>query len=81
MALTGASPPVRRGMPLLPGFMLAALCIWFAGNPGTFARVWTHPRQHRVWHGVPPEKTGSWRLLMVISCVMVSAPYRRALPE
>jgi len=30
---------------------------------------------------VPPEKIGSWLLLMIISYVMVSALYRRALPE
>jgi uncharacterized membrane protein YoaT (DUF817 family) len=70
-----------RRMPLLLGFMLVALFIWFAENLGTFTRVWMYPAQHRVWHLVPPEKIGSWLLLMIISYVMVSALYRRALPE
>src|SRR6185437_15752680 len=54
---------------------------FFAENLGTFTRVWMYPSQHRVWHVVPPEKIGSWLLLMVISYVMVSALYRRALPD
>lgn len=59
----------------------SALLIWFAENLGTFTRAWMYPSQHRVWHMVPPEKIGSWLLLMIISYVMVSALYRRALPE
>lgn len=69
-----------RRMPLLLGFMLVALFIWFAENLGTFTRVWYYPSQHRVWHMVPPGKIGSWLLLMIISYVMVSALYRRGLP-
>lgn len=70
-----------RQMPLLLGFMLVALFIWFAENLGTFTRAWMYPAQHRVWHMVPPEKIGSWLLLMIISYVMVSALYRRVLPN
>ena len=70
-----------RRMPLLLGFMLVALFIWFAENLGTFTRAWMYPAQHRAWHMVPPEKIGSWLLLMIISYVMVSALYRRALPD
>lgn len=66
-----------RRMPLLLGLMLVALFIWFAENLGTFTRAWMYPAQHRVWHMVPPEKIGSWLLLMIISYVMVSALYRR----
>jgi uncharacterized membrane protein YoaT (DUF817 family) len=69
-----------RRMPLLLGFMLVALFIWLAENLGTFTRAWYYPAQHRVWHLVPPEKIGSWLLLMIISYVMVSALYRRTLP-
>jgi uncharacterized membrane protein YoaT (DUF817 family) len=68
-----------RRMPLLLGFMLVALFIWLAENLGTFTRAWYYPAQHRVWHLVPPEKIGSWLLLMIISYVMVSALYRRGL--
>ena len=69
-----------RRMPLLLGFMLVALFIWFAENLGTFTRAWMYPAQHRAWHMVPPEKIGSWLLLMIISYVMVSALYRRGMP-
>ena len=69
-----------RRMPLLLGFMLIALFIWFAENLGTFTRAWMYPSQHRVWHMVPPEKIGSWLLLMIISYVMVSALYWRDMP-
>jgi uncharacterized membrane protein YoaT (DUF817 family) len=70
-----------RRMPLLLGLMLVALFIWFAENLGTFTRAWVYPAQHRIWHMVPPEKIGSWLLLMIISYVMVSALYRRSLPD
>ncbi len=66
-----------RRMPLLLGFALVATFIWFAENLGTFTRAWYYPAQHRIWHMVPPEKIGSWLLLMIISYVMVSALYRR----
>lgn len=69
-----------RRMPLLLGFMLVALFIWFAENLGTFTRAWMYPTQHRAWQMVPPEKIGSWLLLMIISYVLVSALYRRTLP-
>lgn len=69
-----------RRMPLLLGFVLVALFIWFAENLGTFTRAWMYPSQHRAWHLVPPEKIGSWLLLMIISYVMVSALYRLHLP-
>jgi uncharacterized membrane protein YoaT (DUF817 family) len=70
-----------RRMPLLIGFMLVALFIWLAENLGTFTRVWMYPAQHRAWHLVPPVKIGSWLLLMTISYVLVSALYRRVLPD
>ena len=66
-----------RCMPLLLGFMLVALFIWFAENLGTFTRAWMYPAQHRAWNMVPPEKIGSWLLLMIISYAMVSALYWR----
>jgi uncharacterized membrane protein YoaT (DUF817 family) len=70
-----------RRMPLLLGFVLVATFIWFAENLGTFTRAWYYPAQHRAWHMVPPEKIGSWLLLMIISYVLVSMLYRRTLPD
>ena len=63
---------VHRRMPLLLGFFLVALFIWFAENIGTFARAWTYPSQDSGWHMVSLAKLGSWYLLMIISFVLVS---------
>ena len=64
---------VHRRMPLLLGFALVALFIWFAENIGTFTKAWRYPMQHHGWQMVPPSKFGAWFLLMIISYVMVSA--------
>jgi uncharacterized membrane protein YoaT (DUF817 family) len=61
-----------RRMPLLVGFALVALFIWFAENIGTFARAWTYPHQSAAWEMVSLAKLGSWFLLMIISFVLVS---------
>ena len=61
-----------RSMPLLVGFLLVALFIWFAENIGTFAHAWAYPNQLVGWHLVSPAKLGSWYLLMIISFVLVS---------
>jgi uncharacterized membrane protein YoaT (DUF817 family) len=60
-------------MPLLLGFVLVALFIWFAENVGTYTSAWRYPAQRLVWHMVPFGKLGAWLLLMIISYVMVSA--------
>jgi uncharacterized membrane protein YoaT (DUF817 family) len=62
----------ERWMPVLLGFLLVALFIWFAENIGTFAHAWSYPNQRNGWHLVSPAKLGSWYLLMIISVVMVS---------
>lgn len=62
----------RRSMPLLLGYGLVALFIWFAENIGTFARAWTYPDQADGWSPVSLAKLGSWFLLMIISVVLVS---------
>lgn len=62
----------HRPMPLLLGFLLVALFIWFAENIGTFANAWVYPTQQRGWHMVPLTKLGAWYLLMIISFVLVS---------
>jgi uncharacterized membrane protein YoaT (DUF817 family) len=61
-----------RSMPLLIGFFLVALFIWFAENIGTFAHAWAYPNQMHGWHLVSAAKLGSWYLLMIISFVLVS---------
>jgi uncharacterized membrane protein YoaT (DUF817 family) len=64
---------VHRWMPLLLGFFLVTLFIWFAENIGTFTGAWLYPNQLKGWSVVPMAKLGSWFLLMIISYVMVSA--------
>jgi len=59
-------------MPLLLGWFLVALFIWFAENMGSFGHVWIYPNQRAAWHMVPAEKLGSWFLLMIISFVLVT---------
>jgi len=68
----------RRPMPLVMGFGLVALFIWFAENIGTFARAWAYPGQETGWQMVSLSKYGAWYLLMIISFVMVAAPHTRA---
>ena len=63
---------VYRSMPLLLGFFLVALFIWFAENLGTFAHAWIYPSQRKGWAMVSPMKLGAWYLLMYLSFVLVS---------
>ena len=63
----------HRPMPLVIGFLLVALFIWFAENIGTYARAWTYPEQDAAWTPVSLAKLGSWYLLMLISFVLVAA--------
>jgi uncharacterized membrane protein YoaT (DUF817 family) len=62
----------HRHMPLLLGFSLVALFIWFGENIGTASRVWLYPNQTKVWVMVSPVKLTSWFLLMLISYTMVA---------
>lgn len=63
---------VHRWMPLLIGFGLVALFIWFAENIATFANAWNYPGQEDGWEMVSFSKLGAWYLLMLISFVLVS---------
>ncbi len=72
---------VHRRMPLLVGWGMVALFIWFAENIGTFARAWSYPNQDDVWEMVGIEKLGSWYLLMIISFVLVSLVQRPKAPD
>ena len=62
----------RLWMPLVVGFVLVALFIWFAENIGTFARAWTYPDQADAWRPVSIHKLGAWLLLMIISFVLTT---------
>ena len=62
----------HRSMPLLLGWFLVALFIWFAENIATFANIWIYPNQHNGWQLVPIAKLSSWYLLMLLSFVMVT---------
>ncbi len=63
---------VHRWMPLLIGFLLVAMFIWFAENIATFANAWNYPGQEDGWEMVSIAKLSSWYLLMLISFVLVS---------
>lgn len=67
---------IHRPMPLLIGFFLVAVFIWFAENLGTFARAWAYPGQENGWEMVSLSKLGSWYLLMIISFVLVASVHR-----
>ena len=66
----------ERWMPLLLGWLLVALFIWFAENIGTFARAWSYPDQADGWRMVSPAKLGAWYLLMYISFTLVAVLHR-----
>ena len=67
---------MHRRMPLLLGFLLVALFIWFAENLATFSNAWLYPDQRHGWTIVSPMKLGAWYLLMIISFVLVSLVQR-----
>lgn len=61
-----------RSMPLLLGWFLVALFIWFAENIATYANIWIYPNQSTGWQMVSVAKLSSWYLLMLLSFVLVS---------
>ena len=61
-----------RSMPMLLGFVLVAMFIWFAENLGTFAAAWVYPSQRHGWAVVPIGKMGAWYLLIMLSFVLVT---------
>lgn len=63
---------IPRRMPLLLGFFLVSLFIWFAENISSFSAVWLYPHQIKSWAPVGIGKLGSWFLLMIISFVLVA---------
>lgn len=63
----------HRQMPLLLGWFLVSLFIWFAENIATYANIWLYPNQNNGWHMVPSAKLTSWYLLMMLSFVLITA--------
>lgn len=63
-------------MPMMLGFFLVALFIWFAENISTFYSVWVYPNQRHGWALVNYSKLTSWWLLIMISFVLVSLVHR-----
>lgn len=61
-----------RHMPLLVGWFLVALFIWFAENIATYTNIWIYPNQTQLWSMVPLAKLSAWYLLMLLSFVLVS---------
>ncbi len=61
-----------RHMPILLGWLLVALFIWFAENIATYTNIWIYPNQAVEWKLVPVAKLSSWYLLMLLSFVLVS---------
>ena len=70
-----------RWMPLLLGWFLVALFIWFAENIATFANAWAYPDQEAGWQMVSLAKLGSWYLLMYISFVLVAVVAKPKEPD
>jgi len=71
-----------RQMPLLLGFFLVSLFIWFAENISSFSAIWLYPHQIKAWSPVSLGKLGSWFLLMIISFVLVASVHKpRPLPS
>ncbi len=66
----------RHRMPLLLGFLLVALFIWFAENIATWSRAWLYPTQAHGWTPVSIAKLGAWYLLMIISFVLATIVHR-----
>ncbi|MEP4563457.1 MAG: DUF817 domain-containing protein, partial [Nitratireductor sp.] len=66
----------RHRMPLLLGFLLVALFIWFAENIATWSRAWLYPAQAHGWTPVSIAKLGAWYLLMIISFVLATIVHR-----
>ena len=62
----------RHRMPLLLGWLLVALFIWFAENLATWSHAWLYPSQQGEWTPVGLSKLGSWYLLMIVSFVLVT---------
>jgi len=59
-------------MPLLLGWLLVSIFIWFAENIATYVNIWIYPNQTNEWSLVPIAKLSSWYMLMLLSFVLVT---------
>jgi uncharacterized membrane protein YoaT (DUF817 family) len=59
-------------MPMLLGFLLTGVFIWFAENISTFLGAWKYPNQMSMWQMVHLSKLVSWYLLVIISIIIVA---------
>lgn len=59
-------------IPLLLGFALVGLFVWFAENIATYFQAWVYPNQHYGWHMVSTGKISSWALLVIVSGIIVA---------
>lgn len=62
----------HRQMPILLGWVLVSLFIWFAENIATYTNIWIYPNQINEWKMVSIAKLSSWFLLMLLSFVLLS---------
>ncbi len=60
-----------RKMPILLGWLLISLFIWFAENMATYVNIWIYPNQTEQWQMVSLGKLSSWYLLMLFSFVLL----------
>jgi len=61
-----------RKMPLVLGFFLVGLFVYFAENIATFYGAWQYPDQANGWHFVHPEKISSWFMLIIVEGILVA---------
>ncbi len=66
----------HRHMPMVLGFFLVSLFIWFAENIATYSRIWLYPNQMKQWHMVPIDKLSAWFMLMIVSFILVSLVHK-----
>ena len=65
-------------MPIVVGFFLVGLFVWFAENLCTYLGAWKYPHQQSGWEVVDLGKLSSWCLLVIVSFLLVAALKRIA---
>jgi uncharacterized membrane protein YoaT (DUF817 family) len=66
------TPHLRTySMPVILGFFLTGLFVWFAENIATFYGAWKYPDQLATWNVVSFQKISSWFLMVIISFIIV----------
>lgn len=63
-------------MPVILGFFLVSLFIWFAENIATYSRIWIYPNQTYEWQMVSINKITAWFLLMIVSTILVTIVHK-----